>query len=58
MSDEMSTPHATGISAIGNCDHLYWPEYLTPEARALVELRGLSVAEPPCGAGVDNEDRG
>lgn len=31
-------PNCGGKIAIrnptGNCDHLYWPEYLTPEAKA------------------------
>jgi hypothetical protein len=34
-------PNCHGPIAIrnptGTCDHLYWPDYLTPEARKLVE---------------------
>jgi hypothetical protein len=33
-------PNCGGEIAIrnptGNCDHLYWPDYLTPEAKAKV----------------------
>ena len=33
-------PNCKGLKSIrnptGTCDHLYWPDYLTPEARAKV----------------------
>jgi hypothetical protein len=41
----------------GACDHLHYPDYLTPTARAYVELdepRGWSAAEEPCSERVTN----